>query len=108
MGRPLASAGKVDQPRADVAQRDAPLVDLAHAELHAVDDLAQLGFQLGQLLGVLAAAVRFAPALELTLDLGNPVAIGLQLLQQRPQLRELLIRLVDPEIARHGSILALG
>ena len=48
MGRPLASAGKVDQPGRDVAQGDAPVVDLLDGRLHPPDYLADLVLELAR------------------------------------------------------------
>ncbi len=56
----------------------------------------------------MGGAIRLAATLDLALELGDAVAIGAQPLEQRPKLRNALVRLVDPEIARHGRILALA
>src|SRR5262245_42977096 len=99
---------EVNQAAADVAQRDTPLVDLADRELHPVDDAEQFRLELGHLLGVLGAAIAFARAGELALDLGHSVAICPQLLEQRLDFAQQLVRLVEPEIPRHRGILPLA
>src|SRR5688500_14349957 len=80
-GPAVRQSRKVDQPAADIAQCDAPDVDLGNAVLQVAHELAQLLLARGHLLGMLGAAVGLAFALKLGLNLGYPVAVVAQLLE---------------------------
>jgi hypothetical protein len=102
-GAPAGERREVNQSGVDVAQGDAPLVDLSDRGLHPPHGVTLFALHLRHFLGVLGRPVRLLALLDLRLQRGHAVAVGLELLEQRLHVGQPLVCLVNPEIARHRA-----
>lgn len=99
-GAPVGEGGEVHQAAADVAQGDAPGVDLAHRRLHALDrghDVLLLAFERS----VLVPGCIAQPG-EAELRPSDAIAVIPQRGQDRPQLRQPIVGGGDVVVVGHG------